>query len=446
MTTIALTSNGRLNGTVESGVVVFRGVPYAACDRFGPPRPLPSWAGERQATADGPISPQLPSRLEPVMGVPEYHEQSEDCLSLTITTPAVDNASRPVLVWFHGGAWVSGAGSWQCYGGHRLARDGDVVVVAVNYRLGMLGYLRSPGVSDGNLGLADQLAALGWVHENIAAFGGDPDAVTIAGQSAGAHSVQCLLGMPKSRNLFRRAILQSSPAGLGLGNTRVAEKAGARFLDKLGTGPKTAAVPAILAAQATVARAMNRPLGLNLMTGVTPVPGVGPLPDEAGWAAELDDRAPGLDVIIGTTAREMAAFYAQNPVLLRVRRIPVVGPAVANALEQVIGDAVFVRPARRLASRLSRSGARVWLYRFDYAPAASPFGAAHCIELPFLLGGDADWTAAPMLAGADPHDIDTLGTQMRSAWVGFIRNGNPSADAAWARFTPDTSIVRHFDA
>jgi para-nitrobenzyl esterase len=226
--TTATTTTEQLRGQVEEGVVVFRGVPYARCERFGPPLPVTAWDGERAATEDGPVAPQLPSRLEPVMGAPDHHEQSEDCLSLTITTPGTAGA-RPVLVWFHGGAWVSGAGSWKFYGGHRLAREGDVVVVTVNYRLGILGYLHSPGVSDGNLGLAEQLCALRWVHDNIAAFGGDPDAVTIAGQSAGAHSVQCLIGMPQTRGLFRRAIMQSSPAGLGLGSLRGARRAARRF-------------------------------------------------------------------------------------------------------------------------------------------------------------------------------------------------------------------------
>jgi para-nitrobenzyl esterase len=441
--TTALTTGGRLRGQQEDGVLVFRGVPYAACDRFSPPVPAPAWEGEWQATADAPIAPQLPSRLEPVMGAPEYHAQSEDCLSLTITTPGVDG-SRPVLVWFHGGAWVSGAGSWRCYGAHRLVRDGNVVVVAVNYRLGMLGYLRSPGVSEGNLGLADQLAALQWVRHNIGAFGGDPDAVTIAGQSAGAHSVQCLLGMPKARNLFRRAIIQSSPAGLGLGSARVVRKAAARFLTYLGEDPKTAPAPAILDAQAKVARTSAGRLGLNVTTGVNPVPDVGPLPDEAHWAAELDDRAPGLDVIIGTTAREMAAFYAQNPTLLRLRRIPVLGTAIANAVERVVGSAAFARPSRRLALRLSQNGAQVWMYRFDYAAPASPFGATHCIELPFLFGTAADWAAAPMLAGADPCDVDTLGRQMRSAWLTFIRTGSPGTD--WPQFTPNAPTVHHWGA
>jgi para-nitrobenzyl esterase len=444
--TRAVTTSGQLRGQEEAGVVVFRGVPYAASDRFGQPVPPPAWEGERQATDDGPTAPQLPSRLEPVMGAPEFHEQSENCLNLTITTPAADDGSRPVLVWFHGGAWVSGAGSWRCYGGHRLARDGNVVVVAVDYRLGMLGYLRSPGVSEGNLGLADQLAALQWVRDNIAAFGGDPDAVTIAGQSAGAHAVQCMIGMPTARGLFRRAIIESSPAGLGLGSARVARKAAARFLTYLGADPKTAPVSAILNAQAKVARTSNGRLGLNLKTGVTPVPGVGPLPDKPHWASELSGRAPGLDVIIGTTAREMAAFYALNPTLLRIRRIPILGPVIANAIERVVGRAAFGGPSRRLALRLGRNGARVWMYRFDYAAPGSPFGATHCIEMPFLFGEDADWTAAPMLAGADPRDIDTLGRRMRSAWLGFIQTGTPGTDSAWAQFTPDAPTVHHLGA
>jgi para-nitrobenzyl esterase len=444
--TTALTTSGLLRGQTEVGVVVFRGVPYAACDRFSPPVPVAAWEGERQATVDGPMAPQWASRLEPVMGTPEYHEQSENCLNLTITTPGADDGSRPVLVWFHGGAWVSGAGNWKCYGGHRLARDGNVVVVAVNYRLGMLGYLCSPGVSEGNLGLADQLAALQWVRDNIAAFGGDADAVTVAGQSAGAHAVQCLIGMPKARGLFRRAIIQSAPVGLGLGSAAIARRSAARFLTYLGADPKRASVSAILEAQAEVARTSAGPLGLTPRTGANPVPGVEPLPDEAHWAGELNARAPGLDVIIGTTAREMAAFYAQNPTLLRLRRIPMLGPVVVNALERVVGSVAFSRPARRLALRLSRYGARVWMYRFDYAAPASPFGAAHCIELPFLFGTDADWSAAPMLAGADPVDVDTLGRQVRAAWLSFIRTGTPDTDTGWPRFTRSAPAVRHWGA
>ncbi|WLW50346.1 carboxylesterase/lipase family protein [Streptomyces sp. YU58] len=444
MLTRAKTGDGVVHGRVEDGVTVFRGVRYATCERFGPPRPTDAWSGERDATVDGPVAPQRPSRLEPVIGVPERHEQGEDCLNLTIATPGADDRARPVLVWFHGGAFVSGAGSWKWYGGHRLAREGDVVVVSVGYRLGVLGYLRSPGISEGNLGLADQLAALRWVRENIAAFGGDPDAVTVAGQSAGAHTVQCLLGMPDAENLFRRAIIQSPPAGLGLGSARTAQRAARRFLTRLGTDPRTASLADILAAQSEVAREAAGRAQLNAAPQFMPVAGVGPLPDETGWATCLADRASRLSVIIGTTEREMSAFYTLNPALRRLRRIPALGAAAADVVERTAGAVLFDRPTRHLAARLSKAGASVWAYRFDYAAPGSPFGATHCIELPFLFGTDADWATAPMLAGAHPDDLDTLGRRLRTAWLGFIRTGTPTTDTPWPRFTSDTRATHRW--
>lgn len=444
MLTRAKTKDGVLRGRIEGDLTVFRGVRYATCKRFGPPRPVPSWSGERDATVDGPIAPQAPSRLEPVIGVPERHEQGEDCLNLTITTPGADDRARPVLVWFHGGAFVSGAGSWKLYGGHRLAREGDVVVVSVNYRLGVLGYLRSPGISEGNLGLADQLAALWWVRDNIAAFGGDPDAVTVAGQSAGAHTVQCLLGMPDAENLFRRAIIQSPPAGLGLGSARTAQRAARRFLTRLGTDPRTASLADILAAQSEVAREAAGRAQLNAAPQFMPVAGVGPLPDATGWATCLADRASGLSVIIGTTEREMSAFYTLNPALRRLRRVPALGSAAADVVERAAGAVLFNRPTRHLAARLSKAGACVWAYRFDYAAPGSPFGATHCIELPFLFGTDADWATAPMLVGAHPNDVDALGRRLRSAWLGFVRTGTPDTDTPWPRFTAAAPATHHW--
>jgi para-nitrobenzyl esterase len=433
MITTATTTNGTLRGSEEDGLVVFRGVPYATCARFQPPSAPLAWSGERDAVSDGPIAPQQPGRLERVIGTPEPHEQSEECLTLTITTPGADDQGRAVLVWIHGGAWVSGAGSWRCYGGQRLASEGDVVVVAVNYRLGALGYLRAPGVCEGNLGLADQVAALRWVRENIAAFGGNPDMVTVAGQSAGAHAVQCLLGAPAAEGLFLRAIVQSSPAGLGLGSERVARRSGRRFLTRLRTDPHDAAPADILAAQNPAGSAL-----LRLAPQWKPAAGVDPLPDPAGWAACLARRAPGLEVIVGTNAREMSAFLVQNPAL---RRFPFIGTATMDAAERRLGDFVFHRPALRLADRLADAGARVWAYRFDYAPPGSPFGATHCMELPFLFGSAADWAAAPMLAGADPLDVERLGKRLRAAWLGFVRDGAPAVDESWQQYIADTSAV-----
>ena len=198
---VVRTKAGELRGAYENGIAVFRGVPYAAAPvgelRFAPPQPAPAWQGVRDATQDGPIPPQGRSRLAHVMGDFE-RPQSEDCLTLNIWTPAADSKKRPVLVWIHGGAFASGAGSLPWYSGERFAANGDVVVVSINYRLGALGFLCLPGVSDGNLGLLDQVAALRFVRDNIAAFGGDPDNVTVVGQSAGAASIAILMTMPQA--------------------------------------------------------------------------------------------------------------------------------------------------------------------------------------------------------------------------------------------------------
>jgi para-nitrobenzyl esterase len=194
------TPNGTLQGLVSDGVTRFRGVPYATAERFAPPVPAPAWSGVRDATSHGPIAPQPPSRLRTAMG--DYQRpQAEDCLTLTIATPSTEGA-RPVIVWLHGGAYLSGAGSLDWYDGGPLARDGDCVVVGVNYRLGALGFLKLLGLAEGNMGLLDMLAALRWVRDNIAAFGGDPARVTVMGQSAGAHAIMLLLTMEESARQF----------------------------------------------------------------------------------------------------------------------------------------------------------------------------------------------------------------------------------------------------
>ena len=187
----ANTSLGRLAGAVEHGVCVFRGVPYAQAPvgalRFATPQPMAPWSGVRDASRNGPIPPQPASRLRAAMG--DFDEpHGEDCLTLTIATPAADGARRPVLLWLHGGAFWTGAGSLDWYSGVPMAQHNDMVVVGVNHRLGALGFMHLPGVSPPNLGLMDQCAALEWVGREIAAFGGDPDNITVAGQSAGGQA------------------------------------------------------------------------------------------------------------------------------------------------------------------------------------------------------------------------------------------------------------------
>lgn len=204
------TTAGELAGGWEGEVAVFRGVPYAAPPvgelRFKAPQPRAGWTGVHEATNFGPACPQLADRHEASL-------QDEDCLYLNVWTPTLEGKSCPVLVWIHGGGFSSGAGSLPFYAGERMAFAGRMVVVTINYRLGPLGYLYVPGTGDSNAGMRDQLAALKWVRDNIAAFGGDPDNVTIAGQSAGASSVIALVASRTARGLFRHAIAQSPALG-----------------------------------------------------------------------------------------------------------------------------------------------------------------------------------------------------------------------------------------
>jgi para-nitrobenzyl esterase len=221
MNVVVETRRGTLRGVAERGLAVFRGIPFARPPigslRFMPPEPPASWTGARDASRFGSAASQNGALLGPVMSL-GIGRTSEDCLYLNVWTPGPDRRRRPVLVWIHGGAFVLGAGSQVLYDGASLARRGDVVVVTINYRMGAFGFLRLRDrfglrlPATGNEGLLDQVAALEWVRDEIEAFGGDPGSVTIFGESAGAMSCATLLGVPRARGLFQRAILQSGAA------------------------------------------------------------------------------------------------------------------------------------------------------------------------------------------------------------------------------------------
>ncbi len=385
-----------------TGAVVRSGpVRYATAARFSPPRPVDT--GDTRPPS-GEICPQLPSRLDAVMGAPlDPRPQGEDCLHLTVTTPARDDGARPVLVWFHGGGFSSGAGLMDWYDGGALAAEGDVVVVGVNYRLGALGYLCLDGISEGNLGLYDQLEALRWVGEHIAAYGGDPGNVTVFGQSAGALSIRLLLEMRQARGLLHRAILQSPPLSITARSRTDSENLGRVFADLLGEDPRTAGLPAILAAQRETAGINLRRSGSTLEPPFLPVLG-------SPVAEDDEEPAPavrGLDVMYGWNADDMSAFPGE-------------GDDVAELTRRV-----YEEPLARYGTALARAGARVHAYRLDWRPAGSPFGATHCLELPLLLGTREAWRASPMLGREPWTEVDTLGRAVRAAWTTFARTGTP---------------------
>ncbi|WP_222853557.1 carboxylesterase/lipase family protein [Fodinicola acaciae] len=373
---IVETTSGKVRG--HNGK--FLGIPYATAQRFQRPQPVTPWTGVRDAAEPGPIAPQGPSRLESVMGpLRTGAGQSEDCLSVNVWTPG--GSHKPVLVWIHGGGFSSGAGSAPWYDGTALATNGDILVVTLNYRLSALGFL----YPEGNLGLRDMVAALRWVRDNIAAFGGDPAAVTVAGQSAGALSTLAIMAGPEFDGLFHRAILQSGPFGLPPAPIDKAENIG-RLLRREVPDLEHASPERILAAQRTLAKPGEVEPPFHLVADGAFVP-----------ADLIAGAAAGVELLIGATRDEGRAF----------------SPAVGNT--------VFEAYKALAASR----SAPVYAYEFDWCPPASPYGACHCLELPFVFGNPEAWREAPMLAGEYPAELAAM---IQLAWTSFVRSGVPRAD------------------
>jgi len=265
------TRRGPVRGVAEGGLAVFRGLPFARPPvgplRFGPPEPPEPWSGVRDAARFGPSAAQNGALVGPLMSL-GISRTGEDCLYLNVWTPGADRGRRPVLVWIHGGAFVLGSGSQMLYDGATLARRGDVVVVTINYRLGALGFLRLHDrfgerlPATGNEGLLDQVAALEWVRDEIARFGGDPGNVTIFGESAGAMSCATLLGVPRARGLFHRAILQS-----GAANYLWPRDTAARLADRLLADLAVGSPEELRAAPPARLLAAQRRLFMDLMLG-----------------------------------------------------------------------------------------------------------------------------------------------------------------------------------
>ena len=463
----ARTALGDVHGVAHYGLVQFRGVPYAVPPvgerRFRPPQPIGAWQGELDATAHGPIEPQGPSRLRVAVG-DFSRPQSEDCLTLTITTPAPDNKKRPVIVWLHGGGYGTGAGSLDWYDGATLAREGDVVVVSVNYRLGPLGYMYYDGLSDGQMGLQDMIAAIRWVAAHIAAFGGHPGEITLMGQSAGAHSTLCMLAMPEVRKLFRRAILESPPAGVTPLSKAQAAGWTQQYLEMLGLSQLRqgqlvqqlqSAEPGVLVQAAGALARKTAQLGQ-----VEPpfIPVVDELSDPGSFlrSAAQGAAAGNVAVIVGTNhdearaivagdqraqeaSREQVDAYLQDKLdTLHAQRYWQRRPSgrPVDVMADAMTDIAFARPSLQFATQAALAGADVWAYRLDWAPAGSPLGSCHCLELPLVFNTAKAWASAPMLKGlsGDVSSRDGVAGRMRAAWLSFVRVGKPSSDLPWPAY------------
>ena len=452
------TDKGPVVGSTSGPVHVFRGIPYARPPvgelRWRPPQEPRPWTRPLEAHRFGSIAPQNPSHLEKLFGA-DRPPQSEDCLSLNLWTPGLDDNRRPVMVWIHGGAFVTGNGATPWYDGTRLVEAGDVVVVTINYRLGALGSLELGELGDeryagsGNCGILDQVAALQWVRDNVSAFGGDPAQVTVFGESAGGMSVGTLLGLPAAEGLFSRAILQSGAAS-HVAERDKAERLTRDLLAELGLTIEDAGrlvdvpVDDLLAAQG---RVVDR-AGLGLP--FTPVVDGVTLP-RPPLDAVRDGAAAGIEVLVGTTRDEMRLFGLLDPRLSQAddaqverRAVAVFGPSATKAIDvyrrsrpgasagevwiAVLSDQVFRIPAIRLAEAQSMHQPRTYMYFFTWATPILDglLGSCHALDVPFMFD-NLDKPGAGLFTGGTGADRQLLAERMSRAWLAFARDGVPAA-------------------
>ncbi|MET8505544.1 carboxylesterase/lipase family protein [Streptomyces sp. NPDC004787] len=454
--TVCRTRQGEVRGrTSDEGVTSFHGIPYAAppfgARRFREPAPPEPWTGVRDATAAGPTAPHAPYAPPFDALIPENTIPGDDCLNLNVWTPAPEPGGRlPVMVWLHGGAFTNGSGSASGYDGGAFARDG-VVCVTLNYRLGADGFLRLPGRPD-NRGLLDQIAALRWVRDNIASFGGDPDRVTVFGESAGAMSIGALLCAEAARGLFRRAILQSGACHHFLRPSSAALIA-ARLAEKLGIEPTAEAfeavpLPELLSSQAELRAEVTADPDparwgeavLNIMPFEPVLPELAlPRPDRGVDLLVGSNREEyrlflvptrRLDVFPESSLRAMTAAYGLDPAAaLPVYRAGRPDATPGELLDAVATDWFYRIPAIRLAEAVPGS------YVYEFAWRSPQFdgalGACHALELPFVFDRLADPSYAPLLGPAPPQP---LADAVHRAWVSFAKTGTPG----WARYDTTT--------
>jgi carboxylesterase type B len=460
--TIASIAQGKVVGVTEGGVARYLGLPYAAppfgTHRFLPPQPVEPWSGLWNAREFGPTVPMAQYRppLDVILG--ETIVPGEECLNLNVWAPA-DAVDAPVMVWLHGGAFRNGSGRREVYDGSTFARDG-IVCVTLNYRLGVEGFAHLPGAVD-NRGLLDQIAALKWVRDNIAVFGGDPANVTVFGESAGGMSVTTLLSL--DLGLFHRAIAQSG-AGHVLQDPADALKVTTEIADRLGVAPTAAGLATIapwdvIPAQAAVAAEVATipdPARWGPTTVANGMPFMPVLDDILLSRRPIDAIRAGaghdIAVLTGTTTEEFRLFLAPSGLTklltgeLTTGLMTAMGidPAVAEAyppgdpgdvLCEVITDFFFRVPAIRLAEARP---ANTWMYEFAWASDRHNLGACHALELGFVFD-TLDSGVGDMLGPNPPRD---LAHTMHQAWVSFARTGDPG----WQPYHSDTRHVMIFNA
>ncbi len=468
---IVETKQGKLQGTSDNGTLVWRGIPYAKAPigdlRFKAPKPTDKWEGVKNATTFGPIAPQHSSSNAD-------GKSDEDCLFLNIWSTGADTKKRPVMFWIHGGAFSTGAGSNSIYDGSSLAKKGEVVVVTINYRLGPLAFLYFDSIApnntdfDHNLGIQDQIAALKWVKENIEKFGGDPEQVTIFGQSSGATSVLTLMSIPSTKGLFKHAIAESP--SLYLWTTQDATMVTEKFLALLGL-PKN-----LLSELFTISADSLNQVAKRLLQDRGSMPSIGifsPTIDrklivQHPLSSITAGNTKDVKLMIGTNKDEANLFrtYTNSPIPLTGKqmhesfaaRAPNSENQITNtypkypkeqAVLSLLTDAVFRMPAIKIAEAQQKY-TPTFMYRMDWASLPlklKGLRSCHALELFFVFHSFKSPYGKKISTLANKKVIYKVADQIQTAWINFAKTGNPNTanSETWKPYSPIDRPTMIFD-
>ena len=426
-----LTREEQVLGVVAAGVASFKGIPYASAPvgslRWRPPQPAPESSSIRSAHE------YAPACRQPSIGGPGSYRTSEDCLTLNVFRPFEIEDPLPVMIWIHGGSFVSGTAGDPLFDGSKLAQAG-VVVITLNYRLGAFGWLAHPALNEGssnsavaNYGMMDQIAALRWVHDNVRAFGGDPNNVTLFGASSGATSVALLMLCEQSRDLFQKAILESVPGRERMRSMETAEAVGKQFLGAAGYGrngadPRAIDSEVLLAAERILLSRSSRSFGPTA-DGLLVKEDIA-----AGFAAGRESRIP---LIIGSNEEETVfgsepdvneEFGLAGASVDELRKLyPEASRNLPELAARLYTDRVFTEPARFLARSHAAIGAPTFRYRFSYLPENQRPGGEAGRELQFIFGAEG----VPG-AGVFTHRDREVSNLLRAYWTNFAKTGDPN--------------------
>jgi para-nitrobenzyl esterase len=452
-----LTVSGSVTGYKEGGLEIFLGIPYAKPPkgdlRFAPPAAPEAWAAPRPAVVFGAVCPQEVVDFEPASRM----RQDEDCLTLNVWTPAADGKKRAVIFYIHGGAFILGGTANRWYDGTEFAKRGDIVFVSANYRLGALGFLFLDHLDTtlkgtGNLGLLDLIAALKWVKANIEKFGGNPDSVTIMGESAGAIAVTSLLSMPDAKGLFHKAVVQSGVAAMNR-DMKTARRVTRRLMTSSGVndvkGLRALTAGEIISAQHDLMEEAE--LGSEIL--FMPVVDGAVIPKNP-LDAIAEGSAAGIPILHGTTADEFRFWLYLIPMIRLaspqqlLRRTPALAEKLGAWKEgiaeyyrrahpgfwrgdgamEMAGDIIFWRPHLRLAEAHGAHG-KNWMYLFRWPSPVKKglYGSHHGLEIPFVFH---NIHLAEAAAFTGPNPPVPLADAMNGAWIEFAKTGIPKVSGA----------------